>query len=103
MDIVSVKIEPKHFKAATGYISNKSCPLAIALRDMFFTTNVEVYENFVQINGVKAYFDHHFWGGILGYTPSQIDKFCKDAKVSLAGIPEVTLILKKTMETIEDH
>jgi hypothetical protein len=40
METIQVKIKAKHFREATEYVSNTSCPLAIALRDHFNTDNV---------------------------------------------------------------
>lgn len=42
METIQVKIKAKHFRQATEYVSNTSCPLAIALKEQFNTHNVQV-------------------------------------------------------------
>lgn len=42
MEIIQVKIKAKHFRESTSYTSNKTCPLAIALKEQFKTDNISV-------------------------------------------------------------
>ena len=60
METIQVKIKAKHFREATSYTSNTSCPLAIALKEHFKTNNISVMG---QGGGCKInyeYYDHNW-------------------------------------------
>lgn len=90
---MKIDITSKHFKEATFFISNKRCPLALAIKDISPEGKyVSVGSNIVNI-GKDTYGIELKWGRGK-FTPTIINGMIQDAKQGIE-VPTVVVNLTK--------
>jgi len=90
---LQVTITPEDFRNATCYSSSQNCPLVQALRRSV-STNSSAGPCTAFVNKEVYNIPTDQWG-LNGYDANQIDELIQQAKISLEGIPTVTLTLTR--------
>lgn len=98
-ETLKVKVCPRHFKLAPSYAGSE-CPLGQALKELFPGKKIEVGAYGCHIGVEEFWLDIKKWGGTISHPENEfpgekIDELCKQAKISLKGIPTKTITLTK--------
>lgn len=99
MKTIDIKILPKHFQESEGYVNHTGCPLALAIKEISpFGVNVSVSIDHVEVDGRVWRFDPLTYGSGKKFSAKNISEWCKNAKLSLSGIPTLCITLNESIK-----